>query len=188
MPGDILVIKQDEQIPADVIILNTSEEKGVCYIETKSLDGETNLKMKNAEPHLQSHFKSESAIVEHGKWDGEILCEQPNNAIYKFEGNMKLWFHEDDKGTEEKSISLNADNILLRGSTLRNTEKVYGVVVFTGHDTKVMRNLPQAKFKFSTLEKVTNQAIVIVMAFSVAFSAFGSIIGSTLNAWASTPT
>ena len=91
VPGDVLLIKQDQQIPADVIILNTSEEKGVCYIETKSLDGETNLKMKTAEQQLSSLFKNENAISE--RLVGEILCEKPNNAIYKFEGNIKLWHH-----------------------------------------------------------------------------------------------
>ena len=76
-------------------------------------------------------------------------------------------------------ISLNADNLLLRGSSLRNTEFVFGVVVFTGHDTKVMQNLPEAKFKFSTLEKITNHAIVIIMIFSVVASLIGSLYGSS---------
>ena len=86
VPGDVLLIKQDEQVPADLIILNTSEEKGVCYIETKSLDGETNLKMNKAESQLCSLFKDENAIAE--RLEGEVLCEKPNNAIYKFEGNI----------------------------------------------------------------------------------------------------
>jgi len=55
----------------------------------------------------------------------------PNNAIYKFEGNIEL-------STLVNRISLGADNMVLRGSSLRNTEYVYGIAVFTGHDTKVM--------------------------------------------------
>jgi len=46
---------------------------------------------------------------------------------------------------------------------LRNTDYVYGVAVFTGHDTKVMRNSAKAKYKFSTLEKLTNQSILIIL-------------------------
>ena len=46
--GDIIMIKSEEFIPADVLILNTSDKKGICYVETKGLDGETNLKLKNA--------------------------------------------------------------------------------------------------------------------------------------------
>jgi len=55
----------------------------------------------------------------------------PNNAIYKFEGNIEL------NGLPEK-VSLGAENMVLRGSSLKNTEFIYGVAVFTGHDTKVM--------------------------------------------------
>ena len=53
-------------------------------------------------------------------------------------------------------IPLSVDNLLLRGSSLRNTHFVFGVAVFTGHDSKVMRNNEKAKYKFSTLEKMTN--------------------------------
>ena len=41
-------IEENNYFPADILILNTSEKKGVCFIETKNLDGETNLKAKNA--------------------------------------------------------------------------------------------------------------------------------------------
>jgi magnesium-transporting ATPase (P-type) len=136
--------------------------------------------MNKAESQLCSLFIDENAIAE--RLEGEVLCEKPNNAIYKFEGNIKLT-HQN----ESQMISLNAENLLLRGSSLRNTEYVYGVVVFTGHDTKVMQNLPQAKFKFSTLEKITNQAIVIVMSFSVVASIIGSIFGSSWTYSASLP-
>jgi phospholipid-transporting ATPase len=57
---------------------------------------------------------------------GKIHCEEPNSAIYKYEGYMQLGF-------EGEKISLNSDFLLLRGMSLRNTEFVLGVVVFTGH-------------------------------------------------------
>lgn len=61
---------------------------------------------------------------------GTIYCEAPNNAIYKFEGQFLL------EGRD--AIPLGSDNIILRGCSLRNTEYVYGVIVFSGHDTKIM--------------------------------------------------
>ena len=54
------------------------------------------------------------------------------------------------------NIPLNIDNLLLRGASLKNTEKVLGLVVYAGHDTKIMRNSPGAKLKRSKLEKGTN--------------------------------
>lgn len=44
--GDIVRVEQDMAIPADLILLRTSEQKGSCFVETKNLDGETNLKTK----------------------------------------------------------------------------------------------------------------------------------------------
>lgn len=88
--------------------------------------------------------------------DGEIICEKPNNAIYKFEGMAKI-------KQIESEVPLNADNLILRGSSLRNTNYVYGISIFTGHDTKVMLNNASARYKFSTLEKLTNHAILIIV-------------------------
>ncbi|OQV06702.1 hypothetical protein CLAIMM_11242 isoform 2 [Cladophialophora immunda] len=44
--GDIVLLKRDAGIPADLILLHTDEPTDTAYIETKSLDGETNLKSK----------------------------------------------------------------------------------------------------------------------------------------------
>lgn len=54
----------------------------------------------------------------------KLECEVPNNAIYKFEGTINFDYQE---------VPLDADNIILRGSTLRNTEFIIGLVIFTGH-------------------------------------------------------
>lgn len=113
--GDIVKLKNDEFIPADLLILHSSDEKGTCYVETKNLDGETNLKIKTANKDMQKMFGSDDSIANIG---GEINCEGPNNAIYKFEGMATV------VGTSQ-AISLNVDNLLLRGSSLRNTESVY---------------------------------------------------------------
>ncbi|RHY33835.1 hypothetical protein DYB32_001568, partial [Aphanomyces invadans] len=46
--GDILFLKDKDELPADVLILATSEEEGRCFVETCNLDGETNLKRRTA--------------------------------------------------------------------------------------------------------------------------------------------
>lgn len=74
---------------------------------------------------------------------GQIICERPNSSIYKFDG------HYQQNETSEK-ILLNSNNLLLRGMSLKNTDHIYGIVVFTGHETKVMQNNMTPIYKFSS--------------------------------------
>ena len=122
------------------------------YIETKNLDGETNLKNKSVEKGMNTMFSNQD-------WnrldETRIVCEKPNNAIYKFEGYLEL--------PDSSKISLGAENMILRGCKLRNTDEVYGITVFTGHDSKIMMNASAAKYKFSSLEKMSNRGIICVL-------------------------
>ncbi len=69
---------------------------------------------------------------------GEIHCEQPNASLYTFTGNIIL-----QRGhARSNTIALSPASILLRGSSLRNTKSILGLVIFAGHETKVMRLSP----------------------------------------------
>jgi magnesium-transporting ATPase (P-type) len=61
------------------------------------------------------------------------------------------------------TIPLSIDQILLRGSSLRNTDYIYGIVVFTGHETKIMKNSVKSKVKYSKLERSTSMYIIVIM-------------------------
>ena len=105
----------------------------MCYVETKSLDGETNLKHKQANKDLVKLAKNEFDVLQNFN-EGVIECEKPNASIYTFVGNLKFLNKAD------LTISIDIGQIALRGMSLRNTEWIYGVAIFTGHDTKVMMN------------------------------------------------
>lgn len=45
--GDVVKVQRDELFPADLILITSSSE-GTAFIETASLDGEKNLKLKNS--------------------------------------------------------------------------------------------------------------------------------------------
>jgi magnesium-transporting ATPase (P-type) len=84
-----------------------------------------------------------------------IECEKPNEFLYKFEGNLTL--------SDREVVPLSVDMMLLRGSSLRNTEYVYGVAVFTGHESKVMRNSSNSITKKSKIEKATDRYILVTV-------------------------
>ena len=144
-------MKKNEFFPADLVLLATSEPKNMCSVETKNLDGETSLKFKIAPKELQT-FIDEIALTQ--QFEGQLTCESPNDQIYKFDGLIKT-------GSGQK-ISLSHDNFLLRGSSLRQTDWIIGVVTYTGHDTRIMRNSVNSKQKFSNLEKLITKSILII--------------------------
>jgi phospholipid-transporting ATPase len=76
-------------------------------------------------------------------------------------------------------VALGADNMILRGCKLRNTEYAFGVTVFTGHDSKIMMNSTKPKFKFSSLEMMVSKAILLVLLTQLFMSFIGACFGST---------
>lgn len=107
-----------------MILLSTSLPKGICYVETKNLDGETNLKHKQVEKSILRLASCEEACI--NAFNGsQVQCEGPNEYLYKFDGTLKF--------RDGASVTINPDQILLRGSALRNTEQVIGIVVYSGH-------------------------------------------------------
>jgi len=148
--GEIVKISQDQFFPADLILLNSSGPKGICYIETKNLDGETNLKHKLSNKEVALFCRNDKSLC---NLKATVMSEKPGDKIYQFEGVMMI---------AGKKVSLSYENFLLRGSSLRNTEWVYGVVTFPGHDTKIMLNSCGAKGKFSKIEKQTNMQIFYI--------------------------
>lgn len=152
--GCIVKVRENEFFPCDMLLLGSSIPKGICYVETKNLDGETNLKHKQTHKNFLKIARSENEII--NNFNGCLIeCEQPNEYLYKFNGNITT--------KQGDVLPLDADMILLRGSSLRNTAWIYGVAVFTGHETKIMKNSTRAKAKKSTIEKSTNNYIIVTI-------------------------
>eukprot|EP00761_Pharyngomonas_kirbyi_P011814 gb/GECH01011840.1/.p1 GENE.gb/GECH01011840.1/~~gb/GECH01011840.1/.p1 ORF type:complete len:1231 (+),score=299.55 gb/GECH01011840.1/:1-3693(+) len=164
--GDLVRIQDMETFPADIVLLNSSEPLGLCYVETSSLDGETNLKLKRSRPETYESIDTNTLST----LSAHIECELPNKRLHSFEGSF---YFNDNK------ISLDEDNLLLRGSTLRNTKHAIGVVVFTGQETKLMQNSAGAQFKQSQVEKMTNKQILLIFLLEL-FLCIVCAIGSTI--------
>ncbi|KAI0645334.1 phospholipid-translocating P-type ATPase [Trametes meyenii] len=172
--GDVLRLESDDFIPADVILLSSSEPEGFCYIETSNLDGETNLKIKQASPQTANLTSPHLVTSLHGT----LRSEHPNNSLYTYEGTVELV----SSGGVPKQVPLGPDQLLLRGAQIRNTPWAYGLVVFTGHETKLMRNATAAPIKRTAVERQVNVHIVFLFIFLLALS-IGSTIGSSIRSW-----
>lgn len=159
--GDFIRIRANEEVPADVIIMSSSDIEGNCYIETKNLDGETNLKVKNSlKCGGSSNIKHSQDLGNTKFW---IECDAPNSHLYTFRGTIH-YENYDENGqlnNDDEKEAINNDNVLLRGSTLRNTKWVIGVVVYTGSETKVMLNSGITPTKSSLISRQLNLSVII---------------------------
>ncbi|KAG2728745.1 hypothetical protein I3760_01G218600 [Carya illinoinensis] len=160
--GDVVKVEKDQFFPADLLLLSSSYEEGICYVETMNLDGETNLKVKRCLEETVPLDDDESFK----NFTGTIRCEDPNPSLYTFVGNLEY---------DGRVFSLDPGQILLRDSKLRNTAYVYAVVIFTGHDSKVMQNATESPSKRSTIEKKMDYIIYILFTFLVVISLISSI-------------
>lgn len=164
--GDIVRVNNEESFPADLLLLSSSEPEGLCYIETANLDGETNLKIKQALREMATLVSPQSLVTEMARC--EILSEQPNSSLYTYEGTLQNF------GNTGK-IPFSPQQLLLRGATLRNTQWIQGVVVFTGHETKLMRNATAAPIKRTDVERIINLQTLALFGILILLSLLSTV-------------
>lgn len=146
--GDFVRLSCNEIIPADMLLLYSSDPHGVCYIETANLDGETNLKQRQVVRELPQQGSELTPESFHSR----IECENPNNDLSRFRGYMEH--------LSKVRVGLHNNNLLLRSCTIRNTETVVGIVVYAGHETKAMKNNSGPRYKRSKLEQRLNMDVL----------------------------
>ena len=137
-------------------MLSCSDPNGQCYIETSSLDGEKNLKPKQS--ILETLKFTERDFQE---FSGRVSCIPPNPLLFSYEGSLVL------QGQERK-IALSSKNLVLRAAKVKNIKWVIGAVVYTGLDTKVMKNSDVGKNKATKVEREMNKYILLVLVLQFA--------------------
>ncbi|TVY41778.1 Phospholipid-transporting ATPase [Lachnellula subtilissima] len=173
--GDFVRIYDNDQLPADVVILSTSDPDGACYVETKNLDGETNLKVRHA---LRSGQKIKHAH-DCERTEFVIESEPPQANLYQYSAAAR-WTQYDDKIPDSLGRSMiepiSINNMLLRGCNLRNTDWVLGVVIFTGFDTKIMMNSGLTPSKFSRITRELTHNVIYNFGILFAMCVVSAII------------
>ncbi|KAI3396407.1 hypothetical protein diail_12215 [Diaporthe ilicicola] len=166
--GDIIRLRRDENVPADLVLLHATGPNGIAYIETMALDGETNLKSKQACPLFTRHCDSLSAL---NAVQAEVVSEDPNLDLYNYEGRAVV-------NGEVMALTLN--QVVYRGSTLRNTNEAVGIVINTGEECKIRMNANKnIHAKAPALQFKVNK-IVVLLVFVVIMLSVGCSIGNII--------
>ncbi|XP_072306929.1 phospholipid-transporting ATPase IB isoform X2 [Eucyclogobius newberryi] len=167
--GDIVKVTNGQHLPADIVIMSSSEPQAMCYIETSNLDGETNLKIRKGLSLTTSLQTLEDLVA----LSGRLECEGPNRHLYDFTGRLQL--------ENQNPAPLGPDQVLLRGAQLRNTQWVVGIVVYTGHDSKLMQNSTKVPLKRSNVERVTNIQILVLFCILLVMALISSVGAAIWN-------
>ena len=154
-PGDIIKLEQGEESPCDILIIKSGNKNGYVYIDTKNLDGESNLKEKCTIEILKSVPMKEKNIE---NFYGRIHTKKSDADLHHWEGTLDF--------DSKKNIYCNIKNLLLKGTVLKNTTYVYGIAVFTGHQTKIMKNAHNPSPKTSKIIKTMDKLMYSLFAFT----------------------
>lgn len=161
--GDVVKLVRNEAAPADLVLLHSNGANGIAYIETMALDGETNLKSKQALPCLARNCHNADAIAE---CRAHIVVEDPDLDFYRFEGKCTVG---------DQTLPLTNNEIIYRGSILRNTPELYGMVIYSGEECKIRMNATKnPRIKAPALQTVVNRVVIIVVLFVFALAIFNT--------------
>jgi phospholipid-translocating ATPase len=173
----VIKIHQNERIPADMILLHTSDKSGGIFLRTDQLDGETDWKLRKPVQLTQE-------ITDYKKFINDnayIFADPPNKQIYKFEGNfvMKVM-------NIEKKESLSLEQTMWANTVLASCMAI-GVVIYTGKETRAQKNSSTPTSKIGALDLEINaisKALFIFMGICafmiVGLSGFEGSLGVNL--------
>ncbi|EJD75125.1 phospholipid-translocating P-type ATPase [Loa loa] len=150
--------------PADMALLSSSEPLAIAYIETSHLDGETNLKIRQG-LECTSDLIATAPIRD---FQCEIQCEHPNQNVNEFTGTLHM---------HNLRRPLSIPQLLLRGARLKHTRWICGVVLYAGHDAKLLMNSKVAPLKQAKIDAITNRRILFLF-FALIGLAFISAVGA----------
>lgn len=149
---------RDDPVPADIVLLWTSDENDLAYIDTMALDGETNLKSKQ----LSSALSGCGTIEGLSQCKANFFVEDPNPELFNFDGSVSV---------DDKSVPLTLNEVIYRGSVVRNTAAIHGIVINTGEECKIRMNSNQhPSAKKPALERVVNCVVVTLATYVVVLS------------------
>lgn len=162
--GDIIKLDRNDAAPADLALLHTNGENSVAYVETMALDGETNLKSKQTTASMSKTILRQEDVL---RTDAEFVIEDPNRDLYSFEGRVVV---------DGKQAPLTLNEIIFRGSILRNTPDAIGMVIYSGEECRIRMNANKnPRIKAPALQTLVNRIVILIVVFVLALSIFNAV-------------
>jgi phospholipid-translocating ATPase len=162
--GDIIKMERNDPAPADIALLHTSGDNNVAFVETMALDGETNLKSKQTTALMSKTIITQEDIL---MTDAEFVVEDPNPDLYNFEGRVTV---------NSKQAPLTLNEIVFRGSVLRNTPDAVGMVIYSGEECRIRMNANKnPRIKAPALQGLVNRIVILIVFFVLALSIFNAV-------------
>ena len=167
--GEIVLIYENKHIPADLVLIDSGMRQGECYIETSSLDGEKTLKLKIANSKIHGLFsnrlKDNKKKIEKMqnlidfKISGFVQVINANSNLNQIDGKLSFFIQENDS-LKEDSFPITIKEFLLKGSVLKNTNWIIGIVIYTGMNNKIILNSKKPRMKISQIEIRMNNCLI----------------------------
>jgi len=157
-------VNANQRIPADLILLYTSEPSGAVFIRTDQLDGETDWKLRKAIQHTQKHCAQHDNFT--GLADASVNANPPIENIYKFEGVFEAPNSNGGKNIRE---ALSLENTLW-ASTVLAAGRIYALVTYTGKEMRIVMNTREPRTKMGEFEKEINYLSKLLFVVLVLFS------------------
>ena len=134
--GQIIRINNNEVVPADIILLEAMDHKHQCYVDNSSING--NFDMFTIKKACNDTHAATMKVIKFAEYvkniKGILKYEEPNSNMNSFNGRLKL-------ESFPRASDINLENFVMRGATIKNVKHVYGLVVYTGMETKMMMTL-----------------------------------------------
>ena len=162
--GDVVKLERDESCPADMVLLHAKGTEGTAYVETMALDGETNLKSKRPSPPLVKECSTLEGIT---RCRAHFVVEDPNLDLYRMEGKLTVL---------DETLPLTNEEIIYRGSILRNTTEAVGMIIYSGEECKIRMNATKnPRIKAPALQAAVNTVVIIIVIFVIALAIFNTV-------------
>ena len=186
--GNLVKVKKEENIPADMLVIYSSNKEENFYLQTSNIDGETSLKERDALDYTQKLFLKKNFkknyenlkklfqnFDEQGNPNCILEVEQPNKNIYEINGSIIF------NGQQENKKYFNIKNVAIRGAKLKNTKFIYGIIIYTGNDTKIMKNIVKHRVKSANIDKWVDNIVLIILLIRFIYIIIFMLIGMMIR-------